>query len=256
MAFEDSSQARGGSRAVGTGLSTGDYLLTRRATPTYEVMHASTLTATGDGEPTTNVDRLPVPDLHYVFDDPSVGEPGRDRMIVHGVWELVLAVALAIAGYFLAQAQPGALGGDGLRRLAIAATVFGLVAAASSLALRAGVPNLAVGGVAVTGTLYFAHHADGSWTPAVAAVGICALIGLVQGLVVAGLHVPAWAASLAVALALFVWSGDSRRSSSSAATNQYATRTSGSPPSASSALGRVCSASCRRSAEASASSGP
>jgi ribose/xylose/arabinose/galactoside ABC-type transport system permease subunit len=85
--------------------------------------------------------------------------------------------------------------------------VLGLVASASALALRAGVPNLAVGGVAVAGALYFAHHADGSWTPAVAAVGICAVIGLVQGLVVAGLHVPAWAASLAVALALLVWSG-------------------------------------------------
>jgi ribose/xylose/arabinose/galactoside ABC-type transport system permease subunit len=167
----------------------------------------STLVAHGDGESATSVERLPVPDLHYVFDDPAVGEPGRDRMMVHGLWELVLAIALAIAGYLLAQAEPGALGGDGLRRLALAAMVLGLVASASALALRAGVPNLAVGGVAVAGALYFAHHADGSWTPAVAAVGICAVIGLVQGLVVAGLHVPAWAASLAVALALLVWSG-------------------------------------------------
>jgi ribose/xylose/arabinose/galactoside ABC-type transport system permease subunit len=206
MAFEDGSQARGGSRGVGMGLSAGEYV-PRRAMPTFDVVPASTLVALDDGEPPTNTERLPAPDLHYVFDDPSTGEPGRDRMMVHGVWELVLAIALAIAGYFLAGAEPGALSGDGLRRLALATTVLGLVAAASALALRAGVPNLAVGGVAGAGALYFAHHADGSWTPAVAAVAICAAIGLVQGLPVAGLHVPAWAASLAVALALLVWSG-------------------------------------------------
>jgi ribose/xylose/arabinose/galactoside ABC-type transport system permease subunit len=205
MVFEDSS--RGGSRAAALGLSTGGYAPSRRDAPTFEVAPASTLTAPGDYEPHTTVERGSIPDLHYVFDDPSVGEPGRDRMMVHGLWELVLAITLAIAGYFLAQAQPGAFGGDGLRRLALSATVLGLVAAASSLALRAGVPNLAVGGVAVAGTLYFAHHADGSWTPAVAAIGICALIGLVQGLVVVGLHVPSWAASLGVALALLVYSG-------------------------------------------------
>src|SRR5690606_40879309 len=45
------------------------------------------------------------PNLDYVFDDPAHGEPGRDRMLVHGIWELGLAVALAAATYLLFRAD-------------------------------------------------------------------------------------------------------------------------------------------------------
>ena len=53
-------------------------------------------------------DRVPPPNLDYVFDDPADGEPGRDRMLVHGLWELVLALALAGVGYLLYRARASA----------------------------------------------------------------------------------------------------------------------------------------------------
>ena len=161
-----------------------------------------------DSDPTVALaDRVPPPNLDLVFQDPADGEPGRDRMMVHGLWEVVLAVALAGAGYALSQARPGALGALGLPDLALATTVLGLVVAASAVSLRAGAPNLAVGGVAVFAALYLGQHGSGGWFgPAATVVGICAAIGLAQGLVVVGLHVPAWAASLAVAIGLLAWS--------------------------------------------------
>jgi ribose/xylose/arabinose/galactoside ABC-type transport system permease subunit len=181
MVYEDSTQARAGS-VIGAGPA--------------------------DADPTvTLADRVPPPNLDLVFQDPADGEPGRDRMMVHGLWEVVLALALAGAGYALSQARPGALGALGLPDLALATTVLGLVAAASAVSLRAGAPNLAVGGVAVFAALYLGQHGSGGWLgPAATVIGICAAIGVAQGLVVVGLQVPAWAASLAAAIGLVAWS--------------------------------------------------
>ncbi len=218
MVFEDSTQARAGARSLGTGFreSSGEYLPVRRETSTYEIgaSHSTPLSVVAvgatDSDPTVTLadrDRVPPPNLDLVFQDPADGEPGRDRMMVHGLWELLLALALAGAGYALSQAQPGALSAIGLRELALATSVLGLVAAASALALRAGAPNLAVGGVAVFAALYLGQHGSGGWFgPAATVIGICALIGLAQGLIVVGLQVPAWAASLAVAVGLIAWS--------------------------------------------------
>ena len=41
--------------------------------------------------------------------------------------------------------------------------------------------------------------------PLLVVVGLCAAVGLVQGLLVVGLQVPAWAASLGVAIGLLIW---------------------------------------------------
>ena len=41
------------------------------------------------------------PSLDDVFDDPAHGEPGRDRMAVHIVWEIVLLLGVAAIGYLL-----------------------------------------------------------------------------------------------------------------------------------------------------------
>ena len=204
MAFDDRSA---GLRAEypGSVTSTGEYHPVRRDTGTFEVLP---VTAVPVAPPETAPATTSRPNLHYVFDDPSEGEPGRDRMFVHGLWEVVLAVALAVLGYVLAQAQPGAFGGDSLRLVALMASIVGLLAVASALALRAGVPNLAVGGAAVLSMVWLAEHGDGAWFGAAAtAVGICAAVGLLQGLVVGGLHVPSWAVSLAVALGVIAWAG-------------------------------------------------
>jgi ribose/xylose/arabinose/galactoside ABC-type transport system permease subunit len=200
MALEDSSQT-GTTRPLG--ISTGEYQAVRHEAATFEAVPALVAAPSAGAQPPPAARQ---PNLRYVFDDPNDGEPGRDRMLVHGLWELVLALAIAGAGFALTGAKPGALGGSALRDLLLSASIIGLLAIASGLALRAAVPNLAVGGVAVVAGLWVAQHANGSWfAPAAAALGICAVIGLVQGLVVVGLHVPAWAASLGSALAIGAW---------------------------------------------------
>jgi len=160
------------------------------------------------------------PNLDYVFDDPAHGEPGRDRMLVHGLWELVLLLAVAGVGYLLYREDGAAFSGAGLRELLLSAGVLGAVAAASAISLRAGAPNLAVGAVAVAAGLYFGRTSDGGLLqPALIVVAICAAIGVVQGLIIAGLHVPGWAVSLVVALLLLAWA--STRTGVSAQANLY-----------------------------------
>jgi ribose/xylose/arabinose/galactoside ABC-type transport system permease subunit len=205
MVFEDGPHTRAGSRGTGYRESAGEFLPVRRDS-TLDTGTAMTVVGNGPAEGESTI-ALPPPNLALVFQDPADGEPGRDRMAVHAIWELVLAVSLSGAGYLLARAQPGSLGGVPLRQLALAATVLGLVAAASAIALRAGAPNLSVGAVAIVAAVYLSQHgAGGGFGATAAAIGICAAIGLVQGLIVVGLHVPAWAASLAVAFGLAAWS--------------------------------------------------
>ncbi len=128
-------------------------------------------------------------------------------MLVHGVWELILAVALIGVGYLLSREEAGSLSGEGLRSLLVYASMLGALAVGSALSLRAGAPNLAVGAVAIAAALYFGHNADGGlFQPVAVVVGVCAVIGLVQGLVIVGLHVPGWAASIGVGLVLLIWS--------------------------------------------------
>jgi ribose/xylose/arabinose/galactoside ABC-type transport system permease subunit len=72
------------------------------------------------------------------------------------------------------------------------------------------VPNLAAGTVAVAAAAYFARHYSGDLAPPVLVIlGLAAAVGLVQGIVVVGLQVPAWAAGLGVAVGLAVWIGTS-----------------------------------------------
>ncbi len=201
MAFDDGTQT-GATRSLG--VSSGEFQAVRRDTPTFEAVPAL-VAGSGDTDPTV-VGSTPVPNLNYVFDDPNEGEPGRDRMLIHGLWELLLVLAIVGAGIALTDARAGALDGDSLRDLLLMGTVAGLLAVASALALRAGVPNLAVGGAALVASYYAVDHASGAWVGAAGvAIGICAAIGLVQGAVVVVLHVPSWAVSLAVALALAAW---------------------------------------------------
>jgi ribose/xylose/arabinose/galactoside ABC-type transport system permease subunit len=201
MAFEDSSPTAAASRALGVG--TGEYPPLRRDTATFEVVPV--LATVGASEPAApSTAAVPRPNLQYVFDDPNDGEPGRDRLLVHAIWEVALALALVGVGYAVARADSGALRGEGLVGLALVASVLGLLAVASAVALRAGVPNLAVGAAAVVAQLWVVDH-NGTGAAVITALGACAAIGLVQGLVVVGLHVPSWAASLGTAVAVAAW---------------------------------------------------
>jgi ribose/xylose/arabinose/galactoside ABC-type transport system permease subunit len=93
-----------------------------------------------------------------------------------------------------------------VRTLALAVTIFGLIGMAAAVSLRAGAPNLAVGAVAVAAAAYFGQHAgSGFAAPLGIVIGLAAAVGAVQGLVVVGLHVPGWAVSVGVTLALLAW---------------------------------------------------
>jgi ribose/xylose/arabinose/galactoside ABC-type transport system permease subunit len=149
----------------------------------------------------------PMPNLDYVFDDPADGEPGRDRMMVHTVWELVLAAAALVVGYLLFRATSTAFGGASLRIMLLQASFLGTLAVGSALALRAGAVNLAIGPAAAAAALYYGQHAnDGLAGPISVVVGVCLVVGLVIGLLVVGLQVPGWAASLGAGLVLYLWS--------------------------------------------------
>ena len=187
----------------------GEYVPARRETSTFEVTSAPIAGVSDTDSTLPVVTRTASPNLDLVFDDPTEGEPGRDRMIVHGVWELVLALALAAVGYLLYRADSSAFSAGGLRVLLLNTTILGLIAAAAAVGLRAGAPNLAVGAVAIAAAGYYGQHSgDGVQRTLLIMVGAAAAVGLVQGLVVVGLQVPAWATGLAVGLGLFAWAAN------------------------------------------------
>lgn len=150
--------------------------------------------------------RLSSADLDDVFDDPEHGEPGRDRMGVHMVWETILLLAAVAFAVLLYRRQPDALRGDSLDTLLVSAAALGLLTLGAGATLRTGAVNLAIGPVAVASALHFAENGDRG---VLAAGGIAVLVGAAAGLAVAvlvvGLHVPGWAASLAAGLGAVVY---------------------------------------------------
>jgi ribose/xylose/arabinose/galactoside ABC-type transport system permease subunit len=144
--------------------------------------------------------------LDDVFDDPSHGDPGRDRMAVHIVWEVLLLAAAAGVAYLLQRLEPGALEGARLDTLLVSAAALGLLAIGTGLTLRAGAVNLALGPVAVASALHFAENGDRGVLQAVGPAALIAFgLGLALGLFVVILHVPGWAASIAAALVVVVY---------------------------------------------------
>lgn len=150
--------------------------------------------------------RRPAGVLDDVFDDPEHGDPGRDRLAVHLVWEgLLLAAVLALA-VLLYNAEPDALRGAGLDTLLVFAAALGLLALGAGLTLRTAAPNLALGPTAMIAALYFAHEGNQGVVPTTAtALAVALAAGLALAVLVIGFHVPAWGASLAVGLAAIVW---------------------------------------------------
>src|SRR6266540_184328 len=145
--------------------------------------------------------------LDDVFDDPEHGDPGRDRMAVHAVWEIMLLLAAVGVWYVLYRGHRETVSGAALRGLMVTAASLGLVTLAMGLSLRAAAPNLAVGPIAYGSALFFAGHIDRGGT--VVAATVTALLAIAVGVaivvLVIGFHVPGWAASLAAALGVIVW---------------------------------------------------
>ncbi|MEJ3742169.1 ABC transporter permease [Actinomycetes bacterium KLBMP 9797] len=144
--------------------------------------------------------------LGDVFDDPTHGEPGRDRVAVHVAWEVVLLVALGALGFLLYREDPDAVRGAGLDGLLVGAAALGLLAVGASLALRAGVANLALGPVAVAAGLHYAEQGDrGVVASAGEAIVAAAVLGLLAAIIIVGFHVPGWAGTLVTALVAVVF---------------------------------------------------
>jgi hypothetical protein len=151
-----------------------------------------------DGDQRTEVTAEPLRRTHDDY--------GRDRLGIHLGWEVVLLLAAAAIGFLLWRLDPDSLKRPALDALLVSGTVIGLLTLAAGVSMRAAVPNLAVGAIALAAAIHFAENGDqglvkGAWPAlAVAAVG-----GFALGLVIIALHLPGWAASFAAMLGVIVW---------------------------------------------------
>src|SRR5215207_1378367 len=131
----------------------------------------------------------------------------RDRIWVHAVWELLLAAAVVVAALAVRTEDADALTGAGLQDLLVLLAAGVLLGSAFALSLRAAVPNLAVGAVAVTaGTLtgwLVAEHGYDWEVAALVTLGAAVALGIALAIVVVGLRTPAWAVGLGAALGLY-----------------------------------------------------
>jgi ribose/xylose/arabinose/galactoside ABC-type transport system permease subunit len=147
--------------------------------------------------------------LDAVFDDPDYGDPGRDRMAVHAIWEVVLLLGAGALTFLLRDSDAAALRGGQLKDLFLLGAELGLISVGMALSLRANSVNLAAGPIAYAAALYFADNAEGTTagllSTAGITIGIAAAAGAAIAVLVAGFHVPSWAASLAGGLLLVVW---------------------------------------------------
>jgi ribose/xylose/arabinose/galactoside ABC-type transport system permease subunit len=126
---------------------------------------------------------------------------------VHVVWEILLAAAVVAAVLAVRREDSAALSGNGLRDLLVLVAAGILLGSAFALSLRAAVPNLAVGAVAVTaGVLTAWLRAEHGYELRVAALvtlGAAVALGLAMAIVATGFRLPAWAVGLGAALGLF-----------------------------------------------------
>ncbi len=131
---------------------------------------------------------------------------GRDRIGIHLGWEVVLLVGAAAMGYLLWRQDADALRRPALDVLLVAGAAIGLLALGAGLTLRAGVPNLAIGPVAVAASLHFAENGDRGLVPAAGQAVAVAVVGAVLvALVIVAFHVPGWVATLGAACAVVTY---------------------------------------------------
>jgi hypothetical protein len=134
------------------------------------------------------------------------GDDGRDRLGIHLGWEVILLLAAAAFGVLLYRLDPNSLKRPALDILLVTGASIGLLALGAGLTLRAGVPNLALGPVALAASLQYAEQGDqGLLKAMLPAVLLAAAGGLVVGVLIVVLHVPGWTASLGAALGVIVY---------------------------------------------------
>lgn len=131
---------------------------------------------------------------------------GRDRLGVHIGWEIVLLLGVAAIGYLLYRLDPASLKRPALDTLLVSAAAIGLLTLGLGVTLRAGVPNLALGPIALAAELHYAENGDlGLVKSVLPALIIAAAGGLVIAVLILALHVPGWAATLGAGLGVIVY---------------------------------------------------
>lgn len=136
----------------------------------------------------------------------AADDDGRDRLGIHLGWEVVLLLAAAAFGLLLYRLDPSSLKRPALDTLLVTGAAIGLLTLGGGLTLRAGVPNLAIGPIALAASLQYAEQGDlGLVKAVVPALIVAAAGGLVVGILIVALHVPGWVATLAAALGVIVY---------------------------------------------------
>ncbi len=142
------------------------------------------------------------------IDAEAAGSRERDRLGVHLVWETLLTIIVVGSLIIAYQINPDSVMGPGLPRLLVLIGALGFAAVGMAWSLRAAVPNLAVGATMIAGAGFLTQQSGSGVGPAVVVtLGAALAIGVVLSVMVVAFHVPAWAGSLAVALALAAWPG-------------------------------------------------
>ena len=152
--------------------------------------------------------RRAAPSAHLddVFDDPEHGEPGRDRLGIHVVWELLLLLGVGAIGFLLWRGHEAAFRGVELKTLLVTMAALGFITLGAGLSLRVAAPNLAVGPVAIAASIFFAKEGDRGVVGTTGVVAVFALgLGIALAILVVGFHVPGWAAGLAAAFVAIVY---------------------------------------------------
>ena len=158
-----------------------------------------------DPESTTAAEQTSAEPLRRLPGTPD-DDNARDRVGIHLGWEIVLLLAVAAIGYLLYRLDPASLRRPALDTLLVTGTAIGLLALGAGLTLRAGVPNLALGPIALASALHFAEQSDrGLVDAAIPVLAATAAGGLVIALLVLSLHVPGWAATLGASMGVIVF---------------------------------------------------
>jgi ribose/xylose/arabinose/galactoside ABC-type transport system permease subunit len=129
-----------------------------------------------------------------------------DRLGVHGIWELLLALLATLTAATVHQVNSDALLGAGLEAFLLLAASLGLAAVGMGWSVRSAVPNLAVGPIALGAAMFFAQQAEGGlWFGVGVTLAAATAAGVLLSLLVIGLQVPAWAGSLGLAMGAAAW---------------------------------------------------
>ncbi|GAA0545066.1 hypothetical protein GCM10010172_28380 [Paractinoplanes ferrugineus] len=130
----------------------------------------------------------------------------RDRLGIHLGWEVVLLLAAGAFGFLLWRENANTFQRPALDGLLITGAAIGLLTLGAGLTLRAGVPNLAIGPIALAASLHYAEQGDlGLLRAGVPALIIATAGALAVGLLIVVLHVPGWVATLGAALGVIVY---------------------------------------------------